>query len=82
MAEQVSRLYDLIAGYHLTNLVLHVANTLLVFLTWRRLTGALVRAAMVAALFALHPMHVESVAWVTERKDVLSACFWLLTIAA
>jgi hypothetical protein len=69
-------------GFHLTNLLLHVTNTVLVFLVWERLTGALGASALVAALFGLHPMHVESVAWVTERKDVLSACFWLLTMAA
>lgn len=69
-------------GFHLTNLLLHVANTVLVFLVLEQLTGARGRSALVAALFGLHPMHVESVAWVTERKDVLSTCFWLLTIAA
>jgi hypothetical protein len=69
-------------GFHLTNLLLHVANTVLVFLVWARLTGATARAAVVGALFGLHPMHVESVAWVTERKDVLSTFFWLVTIAA
>ncbi len=77
------RLYGMSArGFHLTNLLLHVANTVLVFLIWARLTGALWRSAVVAALFGLHPMHVESVAWVTERKDVLSTFFWLVTIAA
>jgi hypothetical protein len=76
-------LYGLSArGFHLTNLLLHVANTVLVFLVWERLTGAFWRSAVLAALFGLHPMHVESVAWVTERKDVLSTFFWLLTIAA
>jgi hypothetical protein len=69
-------------GFHLTNVLLHVANTVLVFLVWERLTGAFWRSAVLAALFGLHPMHVESVAWVTERKDVLSTFFWLLTIAA
>jgi hypothetical protein len=69
-------------GFHLTNLLLHVTNTVLVFLVWERLTGAFWRSAVLAALFGLHPMHVESVAWVTERKDVLSTCFWLLTMAA
>jgi protein O-mannosyl-transferase len=69
-------------GFHLTNLLLHVANTVLVFLVWERMTGAFWRSAVVAALFGLHPMHVESVAWVTERKDVLSTFFWLLTMAA
>jgi len=67
-------------GYHLTNVFFHVLNTLLVFIVLRRLTGALWPSAFVAALFGLHPLHVESVAWVTERKDVLSTMFWLLTL--
>jgi hypothetical protein len=67
-------------GHHLTSVLLHAVNTLLVFLLLRRLTGALWRSALVAALFGLHPLHVESVAWVAERKDVLSACFGLLTL--
>ena len=70
------------AGHHLTNLLLHVANTLLLFLVLQRMTGALWRSALVAALFAWHPLHVESVAWVAERKDVLSAFFFMLTIWA
>ncbi len=69
-------------GYHLTNLLLHVANVLLLFLALRRLTGAVWRSAAVAALFAVHPAHVESVAWVAERKDVLSGLFWMLTLLA
>jgi tetratricopeptide (TPR) repeat protein len=69
-------------GHHFTNLLFHVANTLLLFLLLRRWTGALWRSAFVAALFAWHPLHVESVAWVAERKDVLSTCFWLLTLFA
>jgi tetratricopeptide (TPR) repeat protein len=68
------------AGHHLTSLLLHVANTLLLFFLLKRLTGGLWRSAFVAALFALHPLHVESVAWVAERKDVLSALFFLLTL--
>jgi hypothetical protein len=76
-------LYGLNAGgYHLTNLLLHIANVLLVFFILKLMTGALWRSAFVAALFALHPLHVESVAWVTERKDVLSILFWLLTMWA
>ena len=67
-------------GYHLTNVLFHVLSTLLVFIVFRRLTGALWQSAFVAALFGLHPLHVESVAWVTERKDVLSTFFWLLTL--
>ena len=77
------RLYGLDPyGFHLTNVLLHIANTGMVFLVWDRLTGARWPSAAAAALFGLHPMHVESVAWVTERKDVLSTFFWLLTIAA
>ncbi len=70
------------AGHHLTNLVFHTANTLLLFALLKRLTGALWRSAFVAALFALHPLHVESVAWAAERKDVLSTFFFLLTLGA
>ena len=66
-------------GHHLTNLLFHIANSLLLFLLLRRVTGALWRSAFAAALFALHPLHVESVAWVAERKDILSALFWILT---
>jgi tetratricopeptide (TPR) repeat protein len=69
-------------GHHFTNLLFHLANTLLLFLLLRRWTGSIWRSAFVAALFAWHPMHVESVAWVAERKDVLSTCFWLLTMLA
>lgn len=69
-------------GYHLTNLLFHIANILLLFLVLNRITGALWKSAFVAALFAIHPLHVESVAWVTERKDVLSTMFWILTIWA
>jgi len=67
-------------GHHLTNLLFHVANTLFLFLVFKRMTGALWRCAFVAALFALHPLHVESVAWVAERKDVLSTFFGLLCL--
>lgn len=66
-------------AHHVTNLVLHLANTLLLFFLLFEMTGAIGRSAFVAALFAVHPMHVESVAWVAERKDVLSTAFWLLT---
>ena len=69
-------------GHHSTNLLFHVVNTLLLFLWLRQLTGALWRSAFVAALFAWHPLHVESVAWAAERKDVLSAFFWMLTLMA
>ena len=66
------------AGHHLTSVLLHTVNTMLLFLVLRRMTGALWRSACVAALFAWHPLHVESVAWIAERKDVLSAFFFLL----
>jgi Tfp pilus assembly protein PilF len=68
------------AGHHLMSVALHAANTLLLFLLFRRLTGMAWRSAVVAALFALHPLHVESVAWVAERKDLLSTFFGLLGI--
>ena len=67
-------------GYHLTNLILHILSTLLLFWLFNRMTGAIWRSAFVAAFFALHPLHVESVAWIAERKDVLSAFFWMLTL--
>ncbi|HET7698403.1 MAG TPA: tetratricopeptide repeat protein [Vicinamibacterales bacterium] len=68
--------------YHVVSLILHAANTLLLFELLRRATGAPGRSAFVAAAFAAHPLHVESVAWVTERKDVLSTLFLLLTTLA
>jgi tetratricopeptide (TPR) repeat protein len=67
-------------GHHLTSVLLHVVNTVLVFVLLQRLTGVLWRSVLVAAVFGLHPVHVESVAWVAERKDVLSACFGLLSL--
>ena len=76
-------LFGLDAGYHhLVNLLLHVLNSVLLYLVLDRMTGAVWRSAMVAGLFALHPLHVESVAWVSERKDVLSALFFMLTLGA
>src|SRR5208283_5839421 len=69
-------------GHHLVNLLFHIANTLLLFFVLYRMTKALWQSAFVAALFALHPLHVESVAWVAERKDVLSTFFWMLTLVA
>ncbi|MBW2491193.1 MAG: tetratricopeptide repeat protein [Deltaproteobacteria bacterium] len=69
-------------GHHWTNLIFHMLNAILLFLVLERMTGAIWRSAFVAALFALHPLHVESVAWVSERKDVLSTFFGLLSIAA
>jgi Flp pilus assembly protein TadD len=67
-------------AHHLVNAALHVAGSLLLFAAWLRLTGALGRSAVVALLFAVHPMHVESVAWIAERKDVLSGFFFMLTL--
>jgi protein O-mannosyl-transferase len=69
-------------GHHVTNLLLHAANALLLFLLLKRMTGALWRSGLAAAIFAWHPLHVESVAWVSERKDVLSTLFFLLTLWA
>ena len=69
-------------GHHLTNVVLHTATVIALFLVLRRMTGALWRSAFVAAVFAIHPLRVESVAWVAERKDVLSGLFFMLTIGA
>src|SRR6266567_2056983 len=75
------QLYGLKPGlHHLTNVIFHSVNSLLLFAVLRRMTGALWRSAFVAGLFALHPLHVESVAWVSERKDVLSAFFFMLTM--
>jgi Flp pilus assembly protein TadD len=77
------QIYGLNAGgHHLTSLLFHVVNTLLVFVVFKRMTGALWQSAFVAAMFALHPLHVESVAWVAERKDVLSTFFWMITMWA
>jgi len=70
------------SGHHLTNVFLHLANTLLLFLVLKRMTGATGKSTVVAALFALHPLHLQSVAWVAERKDVLSTLFLLLTLWA
>ena len=70
------------AGYLFTNLLLHALNALLIFLIFKRMTAAVWPGAFVAALFALHPLHVESVAWIAERKDVLSTLFWMLTLCA
>jgi len=69
-------------GHHFNNLLLHIANTLLLFLVLSRMTRAIWRSAFVAALFAIHPLHVEPVAWVTARKDILSTFFWVLTLGA
>jgi tetratricopeptide (TPR) repeat protein len=68
--------------HHLTSLVLHCINTILLFLLLKQMTRAIWRSAFVAALFAFHPLHVESVAWISERKDVLSGFFFILTLWA
>lgn len=77
---QLYRLYP--GGHHLTNLVFHILNTSLLFFVLYCMTNQMWPCVLVAALFALHPMHVESVAWASERKDVLSTFFWLLTMLA
>ncbi len=76
-------LFGLTAGYHhLVNVFLHILNSVLLYLVLRCMTGEVWRSAMVAAMFALHPLHVESVAWISERKDVLSTLFFMLTLWA
>lgn len=77
------QLYGMHPGqHHLTNVLLHLINTLILFLVLRQMTGKIWQSGFVAALFALHPLHAESVAWVSERKDVLSTFFWFLTMGA
>jgi tetratricopeptide (TPR) repeat protein len=77
------QLYGMNAGpQHVTNLVIHILDALLLLGLLYRMTGALGRSTFVAGLFAVHPLHVESVAWISERKDVLSTMFWLLTMWA
>ena len=77
------QLYGLQAGWHhFTNVLLHTVAVLLLFLVLNQMTGAFWQSAFVASLFAIHPLHVESVAWVSERKDVLSAVFFMLTLGA
>lgn len=68
--------------HHLVNLLFHTINTLLLFIIFQQMTKEAWKSAFIAALFAVHPLHVESVAWVAERKDVLSTFFWMLTMAA
>jgi tetratricopeptide (TPR) repeat protein len=67
-------------GHHFNNLLLHIANTILLFLVLQRMTNAIWKSAFIAALFALHPLHVEPVAWVSGRKDVLSTLFFMITL--
>jgi tetratricopeptide (TPR) repeat protein len=75
------QLYGLNAGWHhFTNVLLHTLAVVLLFVALQRMTGALWRSAFVAAVFAIHPLHVESVAWIAERKDVLSSVFFMLTL--
>jgi protein O-mannosyl-transferase len=75
------QLYGLQSGkHHLTSLMFHIANTLLLFMVFKWMTGAFWRSAFVAALFAIHPINVDSVAWVAERKNVVSTFFWMLTM--
>ena len=69
-------------GHYLTNLFFHIANSLLVFLVLFRMTGAIWQSAFVATMFAFHPLNVESVSWIAERKNVLSTLFWLMTMWA
>ena len=77
------QLHGLNAGWHhLTNVLLHCLAVVLLFVALERMTGALWRSAFVSAVFAVHPLHVESVAWIAERKDVLSAVFFMLTLLA
>ncbi|HEY2679837.1 MAG TPA: tetratricopeptide repeat protein [Candidatus Udaeobacter sp.] len=77
------QLYGLKAGgHHLTNVILHTISVLLLFVALTQMTGRLWQSGFVAALFAIHPLHVESVAWIAERKDVLSGLFFMLTLAA
>src|SRR6184192_2503368 len=69
-------------GHHFTNVVFHTIAVVLLFLVLKQMTGAIWQSAFAAALFAIHPLHVESVAWISERKDVLSAIFFVLTLGA
>lgn len=78
-----AELFGMVPGaHHLQSVLLHAVNAVLLLLVFSQMTGSVSRSAFVAALFAVHPMHVESVAWVSERKDVLAATFWLLTMGA
>src|SRR5258708_21553726 len=77
------QIYGLKAGGHpFTNVVLHNIGAVLLFLVFRGMTGCIWRSAFVAAIFAIHPMRVESVAWIAERKDMLSGAFFMLTLGA
>jgi protein O-mannosyl-transferase len=75
------KLYEMNAGgYHRTNLIFHILNSILILLVFNKMTGKRWHSAFIAVMFAIHPLHVESVAWMTERKDVLSTFFWMLTM--
>ena len=77
------QLFGMNAGvHHMTNIYFHLAITLLLLFVFKRMTGCLWQSGFIAALFALNPLHVESVAWVSERKDLLSTFFWLLTMGS
>ncbi|MBU2620985.1 MAG: glycosyltransferase family 39 protein, partial [Proteobacteria bacterium] len=77
------RIFGLNPGmHHLINLFLHIVSSILLFFILKQATGALWRSAIVASLFAIHPINVESVAWIAERKNVLSTLFWMLTMFA
>lgn len=67
-------------GHHWTNVIIHILNAILLFLLFHKLTGAVWKSALVAFLFALHPINVQSVAWISERKNVLSTFFWIVTM--
>jgi tetratricopeptide (TPR) repeat protein len=71
---------DNAGGHHWTSVIIHILNTILLFIFFRYVTGAIWKSAFIAALFALHPLNVESVAWIAERKNVLSTFFWILTM--
>src|SRR5437763_8502049 len=78
-----TQLFDLKpGGHHFTNVFLHTIATILLLIALYQMTDALWQSAFVAAVFAIHPLHVESVAWIAERKDVLSAIFFMLVLAA
>ena len=68
------------SGHHLTNLILHIVNSIFLFLIFNKITGEIYKSAFLAALFALHPLNVDSVAWAAERKNVLSTFFWMMTL--
>ena len=74
-------LFGINAGWHhRMNVLFHLLNTILLYLVLWQMTGGLWRSAFVAALFGVHPLHVESVVWIAERKDLLSTLFWILTM--